>query len=631
MIAFLDLEHGESKEEINPPARTAEVHAYVDKAFCEFRVNLVEQAVESKEILQGRHSHIDGDYMRKVELACLTSPLVQEQSKGLNLPERAIMVVELWTYGTDGLNNKSERVTMCWFYMRLSPDPDSNYYACPLDLCVEMSEQMEIIKVFHLPSGELAEAKISGQPDKPDEFDRRKIHDSSEYYPALSGECVSPSSPTTSRSQKARMTLHDVRYDSRSLFHRLSLSEMFVPYGDPRCLHPRKAAFDIGNDGAGVCANKLQLGCDCLGHIKYFDGYLTTLAGTPVKLPNVMCCHEVDDGILWKHTNFRTGNAAVMRSRMLVLQTIITASNYEYIFLFYFSQYASIHYEIRATGILSTAPIALGTSSPFGTVVAPGVLAPNHQHLFCLRIGPAINGHSNSLLVEQSHPIPLHPKENPFGVGYTTTSSITPRETGLDLVFSTNRTFKIINESRINPTTSTPVGYKLVPHYSQMLLANPASNYAKRSEFAAHAVWVTRTRTTRCSRRGSLRCSRLAQRGFRPEDWPVMPCEKMIVALKPVNFFERNPALEVPISAKENNLSVLVEDSSSPVLFCHPTPLDVMVHIAAGGRLHFLIRTAGLRDQLVQQLGPRRRVRASLEMTANARQACPPIYLRSGV
>ena len=40
---------------------------------------------------------------------------------------------------------------------------------------------------------------------------------------------------------------------------------MFVPYGDQRAPYPRKAAFDLGNDGAGINANNLKLGCDCLG------------------------------------------------------------------------------------------------------------------------------------------------------------------------------------------------------------------------------------------------------------------------------------------------------------------------------------------------------------------------------
>jgi hypothetical protein len=29
---------------------------------------------------------------------------------------------------------------------------------------------------------------------------------------------------------------------------------------------------DCGDYGMGFVANSLQLGCDCLGHIKYFDG-----------------------------------------------------------------------------------------------------------------------------------------------------------------------------------------------------------------------------------------------------------------------------------------------------------------------------------------------------------------------
>ena len=35
---------------------------------------------------------------------------------------------------------------------------------------------------------------------------------------------------------------------------------MFVPYGDSRAPYPRKAAFDLGNNGAGVNANNLKLG-----------------------------------------------------------------------------------------------------------------------------------------------------------------------------------------------------------------------------------------------------------------------------------------------------------------------------------------------------------------------------------
>ena len=86
--------------------------------------------------------------------------------------------------------------------------------------------------------------------------------------------------------------------------------------------------------------------------------------------------HDIDDGIGWKHTNTRTGVASIVRSRVLVLYTIITVRNYEYIFMWRFDQAAGLHYKVRATGILSTAPIDPGATVPWGTNVNEGVLAP---------------------------------------------------------------------------------------------------------------------------------------------------------------------------------------------------------------------------------------------------------------
>lgn len=76
------------------------------------------------------------------------------------------------------------------------------------------------------------------------------------------------------------MTLHDVSFDGKSAFYRLSLSEMFVPYGDPRNPIYRKGAFDLGNVGAGVTANNLQ--CTlfplCPG-LQYMSDYITHNSG----------------------------------------------------------------------------------------------------------------------------------------------------------------------------------------------------------------------------------------------------------------------------------------------------------------------------------------------------------------
>lgn len=621
MIKYLDAEH-EGKVPEQGPVRAAMVQFYAatPKDFMQCKVDLNAGTIIDQQPLTGRHSYIDGEDMKKSEQACLADPRVQEAIKASDLPEGATVVVEPWTYATDGMFDPKERVAMCWFYMRLLDHADANYYAYPLDIFAEMSSDLKVLQVHRLPSGEHDRIAPDGANVK--KFDQRKIHSTSEYHPDLVSEhrtstkplhVAQPEGPSfvakgnlltwekwrfrVGFNYREGLTLHDVRYDGRSLFYRLSLSEMFVPYGDSRIPYPRKAAFDLGNDGAGVNANNLRLGCDCLGHIKYFDAWHNTNAGDPIKLPNVVCCHEIDDGILWKHTNFRTQNAVVARSRVLVLQTIITVSNYEYIFAFQFGQDASLHYEVRATGILSTNPIDVGDKVPYGLVVAPGVMAPYHQHLFSLRIDPAIDGYKNSLAVEESHAMLLDDPtiHNPIGVGYTTTSEIAPVETALDLDINKNRIFKIINEKVLNPVNGTPVGYKLVPHPSQMLLAHPSSYHAKRAEFATHAVWVTRYsddelfaagQHTMQSTGGEGLASWIRQRqeedgsdsktsvrdediviwhtfgtthNPRIEDWPVMPCEKMVVGLKPVGFFAGNPGIDVAVSKQECNRSVLVE------------------------------------------------------------------------
>lgn len=347
-----------------------------------------------------------------------------------------------------------------------------------------------------------------------------------------------------------------------------------------------------------------------LGTIKYFDAYHNTPSGEPLKMPNVVCCHEEDDGILWKHTNFRTQNPVVTRSRILVLQTIITVSNYEYIFAWHFCQDASIFYEVRATGILSTVPsdIDVKEKIPYGTVVAPGVLAPYHQHLFSLRIDPAIDGPSNSLVMEESKPLPVNDPSvhNPFGVGYVTENQIIEEEGGFDLDFTKNRAFKFVNENKVNPITGTPVGFKLLPFYSQMLLSHPDSYHAKRSEFAQHAVWVTHHedydhfpagKYTMQSTGGDGIASAIAKRrssgtaqsvrdgdiviwhtfgsthNTRIEDWPVMPNEKLTVGLKPVNFFSGNPGLDVPVSTQDKNKSVLYTGDDANTGACCPSRL----------------------------------------------------------
>lgn len=296
--------------------------------------------------------------------------------------------------------------------------------------------------------------------------------------------------------------------------------------------------------------------------------------------------HEVDAGLGWKHTNVRTGNAAVTRARNLVLQMVITVGNYEYGFNWVFWQNGNIELETRATGILSTSLIDTGKTSLWGNVVSPGILAANHQHLFSLRIDPMIDGANNTIIQEDTVSAPQSEHENPHGNAFHPVKTPIERSGFADAAPLQNRCFKMVNESKKNAVSQNPVGYKLVPQPCQLILAGENSVARRRAKFATHHIWVTAYRDGELWAGGKWTNQSLEEQGGvsdaaarnenvrnadpvlwhtygmthnpRVEDFPVMPVEITTISLRPADFFEKNPALDVPQSRQNENKSVLV-------------------------------------------------------------------------
>lgn len=107
-------------------------------------------------------------------------------------------------------------------------------------------------------------------------------------------------------------------------------------------------------------------------------------------------------------------------------------------------------------------------------------------------IDPAIDGHNNTVLYEESHTAPCDEHTNPNGNLYEIRKTIIDRSTGLDAAPQHNRVFKIINPTKTNPISGNPVGYKFTPQPTQKLLATPGSIQAQRALFTNHHVWVTK-------------------------------------------------------------------------------------------------------------------------------------------
>lgn len=531
------------------------------------------------------------------------------------LPEGFEVIVEPWPYGGPDLDEDNKRYFQGLIFASdaRTKNADTNFYAYPIPLIPVMdAKTKEIIRIDRLATGGKGDS-MTGQTHAKRVLDHCAT---SEYVPELlpngtrkdlkALNVLQPDGPSFSVKDESlvewqkwrfRVTfnpregavIHDVRYDGRSMFYRLSVSEMTVPYADARAPFQRKQAFDFGDGGAGNCANNLSLGCDCLGVIKYFDGVLVTGNNEVTTAPNVICLHEQDNGIGWKHTNWRTGRAVVTRNRELVVQFIITLANYEYIFAYKFNQSGGIDIETRATGIVSVVNIDPGKQSDYGNVVSPGVLAQNHQHIFAMRIDPAIDGQNNTVIQEESLPVPMNPETNPRGNYYEVRKTPITKAAWADAEPKTNRVFKIVNESKKNKISGRPVGFKLVPPATQLLLADPNSVQSQRAEFAHHHVWVTKYqddelyaagRYTLQSRKEVGGVAGAVARGDnvenedvvvwsvfglthnpRVEDWPVMPVEIHQINLRPADFFEANPSIDVPSNKNVASQQVLPKDS----------------------------------------------------------------------
>ncbi|OJJ94777.1 hypothetical protein ASPACDRAFT_82411 [Aspergillus aculeatus ATCC 16872] len=569
--------------------------------------------VFAKELPKDVQAPVDADELEEIERLCLNHPAVQAEVAKLQLPAGVTVCNDPWIYGRDD-PQETRRLFQCYMYIVATNHPQNNHYSTPCKFSpVFDGITHELVRIDFLPGGVDA-TTTETQPWKPVQTIQyaHELLDEplrTDLKPYIVQQPEGPSFTVQGNvvswqkwrfrvgfNSREGLVVYNTTYDGRNLFYRLSVSEMTVPYGDPRAPYHRKQAFDVGDVGFGITANQLSLGCDCLGHIKYFDGYRADSKGQPLLLKNVICLHEQDNGLQHKHTNYRTNAATVVRNRQLVIQMICTVANYEYIFAFIFDQAANIELEVRATGILSTVPFdnaMPGTTVPWGTNVGPGVMAPFHQHLFSFRIDPALDGFTNTVYYEDSVPLP-EDANNPWLVGYTTEQTVLQRSGTAETDVARHRVFKIRNDACVNPITYKPVAYKLQTSPSQMLLASPKSYGVKRARFGTKPIWVTRYRDDELYAAGEFTNQSADSQGVdkwvqrnevvenedlvlwhtfglthnpRIEDFPVMPMERVSVMLRPDGFFTKNPALDVPASNQTFNQSTLHPE---PVACCAP-------------------------------------------------------------
>jgi len=379
-------------------------------------------------------------------------------------------------------------------------------------------------------------------------------------------------------SPREGLVLYDVRFASRPIAYRLSVSEAYVPYGVPDNNWVFKTAFDVGEYYLATYAQVLEPNRDVPENTLFLDAVFSTDVGPTsdnptgtLDYPATIGLYERDGGNLWTRTDPTNFVRDTRYARELVATWNAWIGNYIYGFDWVFRMDGSIEVRVNANGTLQNRGVAGSeeATSPLVGIDGSGVRvsAPNHQHFFSFRLDLDIDGTDNQVFQTNVGHIKVPGFKNAFGA---TETRIT-REGFDDVNPAASRSWHVKSGSRSN-ALGEATAYELIPGQTAVPYSTDDFEPLLRAQFAKHQVWVTRYRDGELYAAGDFPNQGSAGEGLpafvgdgqaltsssdvvvwytagfthipRPEDYPVMPQESIGFKLAPHGFFARNPVLD---------------------------------------------------------------------------------------
>jgi primary-amine oxidase len=117
------------------------------------------------------------------------------------------------------------------------------------------------------------------------------------------------------------------------------------------------------------------------------------------------CFERATAAPLWRHTEVN-GEYAGRPARELVVRTIPSLGNYDYIIDWVLTEAGALRIDVGATGIAEVKGVAARTmadpsaarDTAYGMLVAPNLTEVNHDHFLSLRLDVDIDGPANTLM-----------------------------------------------------------------------------------------------------------------------------------------------------------------------------------------------------------------------------------------
>ena len=384
----------------------------------------------------------------------------------------------------------------------------------------------------------------------------------------------------------------------RSVLYEGSLSEMYVPYMDPEETWNSHVFLDAGeyflNTGSGGIIKPLQSGVDCPAYATYFSGTFFRDNGTPYIRPQLACLFErVTGDPSWRHWDEDTYAVSGRPSRELVFRTVATVGNYDYLFDWRFEQDGSIVAGVGATGILEVKAVPdqradktpsdklagkdpEGNEVQFGQLVSPGIDGVDHDHYFSYRLDLDVDGVKNSLMVDKLVPYKL--PDTALGRKYIWAMRPEMMKTESDAKFDVSlehpAMWRFVNEG-VKNSLGQSSSFEIMPGETGLSLLPSSEWPQKRAGFSEHSLWVTPYDPNEryasgvyvMGSKGEDSLPAWTQQGRsimntdivawytvgfhhvpRPEDWPQMPVMWHTFALRPFQFFNKSPVMDLPMT-----------------------------------------------------------------------------------
>jgi primary-amine oxidase len=359
---------------------------------------------------------------------------------------------------------------------------------------------------------------------------------------------------------------------------------------DPAFAWYHRNFLDAGEFSAGGLTKPLMAGLDCPDHAVYLDGFVAGDNGRPRAVPNLVCLFERETGdMAWRHVAEEPESRV---KRDLVARAAAVLGNYDYVFDWVFQQDGTIKVAIGATGIAEAKMVAqpdVGPADPdertigansmpqaadaYGRFVARHVVAVNHDHYFSFRLDLDVDGPTNTLVVDRLVPQEL-PKDHARRSIWVREPRVARRESEgmIDMDMHHPSLWRVTSGGATNHV-GYPTSYQLLPGMSAMTLLSPDDYPRRRAGFIDHQLWTTPYRYEERFAAGSHPTLSEPGQGLpawtredraieatdvvlwhtlgmhhvvRAEDWPVMPVMWHSFELRPFDFFDRNPALDLP-------------------------------------------------------------------------------------